>query len=62
MPRPWNRAKGRNNFFLHGGMFQGSAGCIDIGGGLHGDATTDFVRDELQRDPDGIIELDVFPS
>lgn len=59
---PWNNAYGRDGFFLHGGNFPGSAGCIDIGGGIHGDATTDFVRDELRRDPDGIIEVNVFPA
>jgi len=59
---PWNNANGRDGFFLHGGSLAGSAGCIDIGGGIHGDSTTDFVRDELRRDPDGIIEVNVFPD
>ncbi|SBT18479.1 hypothetical protein MGA5115_02610 [Marinomonas gallaica] len=27
---------GRDNFFLHGGSVEGSAGCIDVGGGLFG--------------------------
>jgi hypothetical protein len=40
----------------------GSAGCIDIGGGIHGDSTTNFVRDELRRDPDGIVEVNIFPA
>ncbi len=35
---------GRNNFFLHGGSSRGSAGCIDIGGGLSGNETTHLLR------------------
>jgi len=32
---------GRDNFFIHGGSIKGSAGCIDVGGGLTGDQGTD---------------------
>lgn len=35
---------GRDNFFLHCGEWDGSAGCIDIGGGILGDNTTDKVK------------------
>ncbi|HIF9321614.1 TPA: tlde1 domain-containing protein [Photobacterium damselae] len=35
---------GRDNFFLHGGKVAGSAGCIDIGGGLTGDDNTERVK------------------
>lgn len=35
---------GRDGFFLHGGSFPGSAGCIDIGGGLLGDRQTNTMR------------------
>lgn len=61
-PQPWNDAQGRDGFYLHGGFLPGSAGCIDLGGGIHGDATTDFVRDELKRDPDGIINVTIWPA
>ena len=32
---------GRSGFFMHGGRFAGSAGCIDIGGGIFGNQITD---------------------
>ena len=32
---------GRDKFFIHGGSIKGSAGCIDVGGGLTGDQGTD---------------------
>lgn len=35
---------GRDNFFIHGGAFSGSAGCIDIGGGWYGNRQTDMLR------------------
>ncbi|MGX9459542.1 tlde1 domain-containing protein (plasmid) [Photobacterium damselae subsp. damselae] len=35
---------GRDNFFLHGGKVVGSAGCIDIGGGLTGNEDTERVK------------------
>lgn len=34
----------RDNFFLHGGSLPGSAGCIDIGGGLLGSKNTDTIK------------------
>ena len=61
-PEPGNNANGRDGFFLHGGRMRGSAGCIDVGGGIYGDSTSDFVKDELHRDPDGIIEVNIFPA
>jgi RHS repeat-associated protein len=30
----------REGFFLHGGAYEGSRGCIDVGGGLEGNAET----------------------
>ena len=60
-PQPWNKTK-RDGFYLHGGKWPGSAGCIDIGGGFNGSPVTDQMRTELKRDPDGIIEVDVYPS
>lgn len=38
-----------------------SAGCIDVGGGLFGDDTTNRLLQDLRADPDGIIPLVVFP-
>lgn len=42
----------RENFFLHGGSKPGSAGCIDIGGGLTGNKTTNRVLEDLLADSD----------
>jgi hypothetical protein len=35
-PLPGTNTFGRKGFFLRGGMFPGSAGCVDAGGGLFG--------------------------
>ena len=40
---------GRKNFFLHGGSYTGSAGCIDIGGGVFGDTMTDKVLKSIME-------------
>ena len=37
----------RSDFFIHGGIFSGSAGCIDIGGGLLGNEATDRLLKDL---------------
>jgi hypothetical protein len=55
-PYPGTQRFGRTGFYLHGGYFDGSAGCIDIGGGIFGD---DRLLDDLLRDPDGRIPLRV---
>ncbi|MGY5677571.1 tlde1 domain-containing protein [Vibrio cincinnatiensis] len=39
--KPTTKTWGRDKFFIHGGSFDGSSGCIDIGGGLWGNAQTD---------------------
>ena len=39
---------GRDGFFIHGGDTPGSAGCIDIGGGLFGNNLTDSLRDAIR--------------
>jgi Protein of unknown function (DUF2778) len=43
IPSATTNTYGRRGFFLHGGSFLGSAGCIDIGGGLFGTPTTDLL-------------------
>jgi RHS repeat-associated protein len=55
-PNPGTQRFGRTGFYLHGGYFDGSAGCIDIGGGIFGD---DRLLKDLLRDPDGRIPLRV---
>jgi RHS repeat-associated protein len=40
---------GRTGFWLHGGRRPSSRGCIDIGGGIFGDAMTDRVRRDILR-------------
>lgn len=51
--------KPRSDFFLHGGSEAGSAGCIDCGGGVHGNADTDQLKDDITDDPDGVVEVEV---
>jgi hypothetical protein len=51
----------RDGFYLHGGQFIGSAGCIDAGGGLFGDEDTERILEYLRLDPDGIVEVIVEP-
>jgi RHS repeat-associated protein len=58
-PTQPERLYGRSGFFLHGGAFPGSAGCVDIGGGLFGDPTTDKVLKDILNDPDGKIQFKV---
>jgi RHS repeat-associated protein len=50
---------GRDNFFLHGGSFPGSAGCIDFGCGVNGNAVSNRLLRDIQMDPDGIVPLRV---
>ena len=49
----------RSGFFIHGGIFPGSAGCIDIGGGIWGNALTNQLRNDLLADPDGNVPVNV---
>lgn len=44
-PLPGTNTFGRSGFYIHGGMREGSAGCIDIGGLLFGNKETTFVED-----------------
>ena len=50
----------RDYFFLHGGEFPGSGGCIDVGGGLDGDANTERLLGDIRRDADGVVPLIVW--
>jgi RHS repeat-associated protein len=58
-PDPGTKTLGRSGFFLHGGMFSGSAGCIDVGGGLMGDKNTEKLIKDLQADPDHKVPVRV---
>jgi hypothetical protein len=49
----------RSGFFLHGGSEEGSAGCIDCGGNLHGNEETDQLKEDIRNDPDGEVEVEV---
>lgn len=52
IPNPNTNTYNRSGFYIHEGMFPGSAGCIDVGGGLFGnDLTKQLLRDIL-NDPD----------
>jgi hypothetical protein len=50
---------GRGGFFLHGGWSPGSAGCLDIGGGLFGNDVTNRVLGDLLADPDRRVPVTV---
>lgn len=45
----------RTGFFIHGGAFPGSGGCVDVGGGLTGNELTDRLRNDLLHDPDNTL-------
>ena len=47
------------NFFLHGGVSPGTAGCIDCGGGLYGDAKTSRLAFDLEYAEGGQAQLSV---
>lgn len=51
---------GRDNFFLHGGSIAGSAGCIDIGGGLTGNSDTDTIKTIIRMSREA-IPIEVLP-
>lgn len=42
-PESDTNTHGRDGFFIHGGGSSGSAGCIDVGGGLGGNNKTDMM-------------------
>ena len=58
-PGPETETFGRSGFFLHGGSIRGSAGCIDAGGGVFGSKLTDQLLQDIMRDPDGKIPVNV---
>jgi RHS repeat-associated protein len=58
-PSKGTKTHGRSGFFLHGGRLSGSAGCIDFGGGLFGDDTTDKLKKDILNDPDGVIPIKI---
>lgn len=60
-PSPGTGTLGRSGFFLHGGSQGGSAGCIDFGGGLTGNADTDLLKKAIMEDGDGIVPVVVVP-
>lgn len=47
----------RSGFFLHGGKFPGSKGCVDVGGGIFGNTLTDQLLKDLLADPDKKVPL-----
>jgi len=59
-PNPGTNTFGRSGFFLHGGSLPGSAGCIDIGGGIFGNDSTDGLLRDILGDPDGNIPVTVY--
>jgi RHS repeat-associated protein len=57
---PWHGwSSPRSNFSLHGGRKPGSWGCVDVGGGIWGDSSTERLVRDLMRDPDGYVPFSV---
>ncbi len=50
----------RDGFYLHEGTLNGSAGCIDIGGGLFGNKKTKLLFEDILNDPNGNVPLTVY--
>jgi hypothetical protein len=58
IPAPGTNLLGRSGgFFLHRGRFSGSAGCMDVGGGVYGSGSTDQLLHDILSDPDGLVDL-----
>lgn len=53
-PLPGTKRYGRTGFYLHGGYWDGSAGCIDFGGGVFGN---NKLLKDLQNDPNNRVPL-----
>jgi hypothetical protein len=49
----------RTNHFLHGGDKPGTAGCVDVGGGVWGNNDTRQLISDIRADPDGIVPFTV---
>ena len=58
-PTKGTDTKGRKGIFMHGGLFKGSAGCIDVGGGIFGSKITNRLKADILTDPDGIVPVHV---
>ncbi|MET4163563.1 RHS repeat-associated protein [Marinobacterium sp. MBR-111] len=58
-PNSGTNTYGRDGFFIHGGRSEGSAGCIDLGGGILGNDDTDRLLKDILNDPDGYIPVKV---
>jgi len=56
-PAPGTNTLGRSGFMLHGGFIPGSAGCIDVGGGVFGSDQTDQLLQDILADPDGNVPV-----
>ena len=59
IPDPKTKTYGRSGFFLHGGRYPGSAGCIDVGGGVFGSDMTDRLLRDILADPDRRVQVTV---
>lgn len=56
-PNPGTNTFNRFGFYMHEGMYPGSAGCIDVGGGMFGnDQTKQLLRDILS-DPNKVVPV-----
>ena len=59
-PLPATQTFGRSGFFLHGGAIPGSAGCVDFGGGIFGNALTNKLLQDIRFDRTGTVSVNVF--
>jgi RHS repeat-associated protein len=59
-PLAFTETNGRKGFYMHGGRKTGSAGCIDVGGGMLGNDQTDQLLSDIKNDLDGVIPVAVY--
>lgn len=52
IPNPGTNTFDRFGFYMHEGMYPGSAGCIDVGGGMFGNDQTKQLLRDIMSDPD----------
>ena len=58
-PSPATNTHGRSGFYIHGGIWEGSAGCIDIGGGFNRSSETDKLKNMIQKEIFVSIEVKI---
>lgn len=58
-PEAHTNTYGRSGFHLHCGSYPGSAGCIDIGGGIRGNNITETLKSDILKSNQNKIKLNI---